>query len=82
LPPSLVASLGLSYHSEALALLGDGSTVSLHNYEATVLWHDQDRDVLVLEAVGGPLAGMSLLYGNRVTLDVVDGGRVTIEPRS
>jgi hypothetical protein len=27
-----------------------------------------------------PLIGMSLLYGSRVTLDVVDGGPVTIEP--
>jgi predicted aspartyl protease len=82
LPPSLVAALGLAYHSETLALLGDGSTVSFHKYEATVLWHGQDREVIVLEAAGGPLAGMALLYGSRVTLDIVDGGDVTIELRS
>jgi hypothetical protein len=35
--------------------------------------------VLVLAADGGPLVGLSLLYGHRVTLDVVDGGRVSIE---
>ena len=28
---------------------------------------------------GGPLIGIALLYGSRVTLDVVDGGGVTVE---
>jgi predicted aspartyl protease len=55
LPPFVVSLLGLAYHSEALALLGDGSTVSLHKFEATVLWDGQDREVLVLEAEGVPL---------------------------
>ena len=31
-------------------------------------------------AAGGSLVGMSLLYGNRVVLDVVEGGEVLIEP--
>ena len=35
---------------------------------------------MLLDADGGPLVGMSLLYGSRVTLDVVDGGPITIEP--
>src|SRR5262249_60579706 len=34
-------------------------------------WHGRERDVIVLEADGDPLIGMSLLYGSRVTLDVV-----------
>jgi hypothetical protein len=28
---------------------------------------------------GAPLIGMALLHGNRVTLDVADGGPVTVE---
>nr|MBC8228759.1 clan AA aspartic protease [bacterium] len=48
-------------------------------YLAKVLWHNQEREVLVLQADGGPLVGMSLLYGSRVTLDVVDGGDVIID---
>jgi len=79
LPHRLVAALHLPYHSGALATLGDGSTVALRKYEATLLWEGQDRDVLVLESAGGSLAGMSLLYGSRMTLDIVDGGPVTIE---
>jgi clan AA aspartic protease len=79
LPHPLVAALQLVFHSRALATLGDGSTVALRKYEATVLWEGQDRDVLVLESAGGSLAGMSLLYGSRMTLDIVDGGPLTIE---
>ena len=79
LPPTLVAALHLPYHSGALATLGDGSTVALRKYEATLLWEGQERDILVLEAGGGSLAGMSLHYGSRVTLEIVDGGPVTIE---
>ena len=39
---------------------------------------EQERDILILETDGGPLIGMALLYGYRVTPDVVDGGPVTI----
>lgn len=60
------------------ATLGDGSMVVLDLYLATVSWHVQEREVLVLQAEGGALVGMSLLYGSRVVLDVVDGGEVTI----
>jgi hypothetical protein len=38
------------------------------------------KHLMVLEEAGAPLAGMSLLYGSRVTLQIVDGGDVTIEP--
>ncbi len=47
---------------------------------AKVLWYGQEREVLVLQADGGPLVGMSLLYGSRVMLEVVDNGDVTIDP--
>ena len=62
--------------------LGDGNMVVLDVYLAKVLWHGQEREVLILEAEGGPLVGMSLLYGSRVMLEVVDNGDVTIAPLS
>lgn len=74
----LIAALGLSYHSRTIVLLGDGSQTALREYEGQVIWDGQERDILVLETVGGPLIGMALLYGYRVTLDVVDSGLVTI----
>jgi len=80
LPPAVVAHLGLIYRGPIRASLADGSVVILRNYRATLDWDGQPRDVTVLQADGGPLIGMGLLYGSRVTLDVVDGGPVSIEP--
>jgi predicted aspartyl protease len=61
-------------------VLGDGSTVGLDLYLATVLWDTHQREVLVLQAEGGPLMGMAMLYGHRVILHVVDNGDVLIDP--
>ena len=79
LPTSLVHALGLPYYSRTIATLADGSFVPLRIFRATVVWDGQDRTAYVLEADGGPLLGMGMLYGSRVTLDVVDGGDVIIE---
>jgi hypothetical protein len=43
-------------------------------------WDGETREVLVLESPGGALAGMALFQGCRVTLEVIDGGAVRIEP--
>lgn len=79
LPPALVHTLRLPLVGNRRATLGDGSVVVLDVYLATVLWHDQEREVLVLQADSDPLVGMSLLYGNRVTLYIVEDGDVLID---
>lgn len=61
------------------AMLGDWRSVVLDLYLATVMWNEEEREVLVLQAEGGPLIGMSLLYGYRVILHVVDNGDVIID---
>jgi clan AA aspartic protease len=80
LPRQIIAALRLPLAGPAQAMLADGSVVRLNYYRATVLWDGTPRKIMVLDADGGPLVGMSLLYGSRVTLEVVDGGPVTIEP--
>ena len=41
-----------------------GNQVVLDMYPARVLWHEgREREVLVLQAEGGPLVGKELLYG-------------------
>jgi clan AA aspartic protease len=80
LPSHVVRALRLPFVGNRRATLGDGSIVALDLYLATVFWHEQEREVLVLQAEGGLLAGMSLLYGNRVVLHVIDDGEVIIEP--
>lgn len=74
-----IAALNLPFEGPAQAMLADGSVVSMNYYRATVAWDAQYREIPVLEADGGPLVGMALLYGKRLTLDVVDGGPATIE---
>jgi clan AA aspartic protease len=78
LPANIISTLGLKLFGDADVMLADGTIVTLHKFEATVQWDGRDRDILLLEAEGGPLMGMRLLYGSRVVLDVVDGGPVTI----
>ena len=79
LPSALINHLNLQQVGEQLAILGDENRVVLKRYVAKVLWHGAERDVFVLQAEGGPLIGMSLLYGSRLTLDVVTDGDVTID---
>lgn len=79
LPARLIAMLGLSFAGTTRAALADGSEVSMDVFEATVLWDERDRGVLVLAAEGATLVGMALLSGHRVTLDVQDRGGVRIE---
>ena len=78
LPNDLINYLKLQLAGSRHVTLGDGNVVVLDMYLAKVLWHGQEREVLILEAEGGPLVGMSLLYGSRVMLEVVDNGDVTI----
>ena len=80
LPSHMVRALQLSFVGNRRATLADGSIVVLDLYLATVLWHGQEREVLVLQAEGGPIVGMALLYGSRVVLHVVNDGDVLIEP--
>jgi clan AA aspartic protease len=79
LPTSLIHTLQLPYRGTSQFTLADGSVTSLHVFRAVVLWDGQPRAVPALAAGGDPLVGMSLLYGSRLTVDILDGGRVTIE---
>lgn len=59
--------------------LGDGTVVSLEKYLAKVLWQREERSVSVLRTEGSSIAGMFLLFGSRVILDVIENGNVSIE---
>ena len=80
LPGNLIDRLGLPRIGDLPIILGDGYEVSVEMYLAIVLWHGEERIVQVLRTDDGkPLIGMSLLYGNRLILDIVTDGEVTIE---
>ncbi len=80
LPQAIIDTLALPWHGARLVTLADGSTVELGIYRAHVLWHDEERAVQSLAADGGPLLGMALLYGSRLTMDILDGSAFTIAP--
>lgn len=82
LPGNLIDRLGLPRIGELPITLGDGNEIDVGLYLGMVLWQGQDRIVQVLRTDGRPLVGMSLLYGNRLILDVVTNGEVIIEPSS
>ena len=76
----MIEDLGLTYIGPARAALGDGHEVRMDLFLAAIQWEGELRDVLVLESEGGTLAGMALLDGCRVVMDVEEGGMVVIEP--
>lgn len=79
LPGDLIEILGLPRVGEIRIILGDGSQADLDMYLAVIVWRDEKRIVQTLRTDGKPLIGMSLLYGNRLILDIVTDGTVTIE---
>lgn len=79
LPSQTLVRLGCTWYKSDAATLGDGSVVPVDIYKALAMWDGDWRNVEVVEAGGSPLVGMAMLYGQRVTLDVVDGGDVAIE---
>lgn len=80
LSPSVVRDLELPFAGTTLATLGDARRASLDLFLAAVEWHDDRREALVLQADGAALPGMAILEGDRLTLDVVEGGAATIRP--
>ncbi len=79
LPSNLIDYLKLPKIDDQEVRLGDGTVVSLAKYIAKVLWHEEERSVSVLCTDGGSIAGMFLLFGSRVILDVIENGNVSIE---
>jgi predicted aspartyl protease len=79
LPLQQIARLGFAYEGIIDARLGDGRAAEFDMFAGAVVWDEQVRAGIVLAVEGTPLIGMALLRGSRVTLDVADGGVVTIE---
>lgn len=47
-----------------------------------MVWHGREREVQVLATEGGPLVGMPVLRGSRLTVDATPGGAVRVEDLS
>jgi clan AA aspartic protease len=80
LPSQFIRRLQLPPAGTRRIILGDGSSVELDTYLGNVTWHDDQREILILQANSDPVVGMALLDGSRVELHVEDDGDVVIEP--
>lgn len=79
LPAEIVAFLSLPLLYATAMTLAGGETLKVNVYEASLVWNGQPKAIKVHSVEGDALVGMALLYGSRLTLDVVDGGAVTID---
>lgn len=79
LPLSIITNLGLPWHYRDIGTLGDGSEVVFEIYKASVIWDGIEQIVDVAASDANPLVGMGLLYGFKIQIEAVEGGRITIE---
>lgn len=77
-----IEALGWPFVGRGAAILADGTVVETRYHRGRVLWHGRERGVQVLSAGGGPLVGMALLRGSRLTVEVEPGGEVVVEERA
>jgi len=80
LPPSIIEALGLPFRRQGRAVLADGSETLFRVFAGHVDWFGEQRRISVDEADTEPLAGMTLLYGCDLHVQVIDGGAVHISP--
>lgn len=79
LPPQLIATLGLPWHSFVRGSLADGRETLFNVYDATIAWDRRIRRIHVDEANTDSLVGMALLDGYELNVQVRSGGKVTIK---
>jgi len=78
IPSRWVNELGLRFRESMTYELANGELAAFDLFEVRVLWDGRWRNIVASVADGGPLVGMALLHGQRLTVDVIDGGRVEI----
>ena len=79
LPSSLVSELRLPFAYVGWAFLANDDEVSFDVHDVTVLWDGQPRDIKADATGSAPLAGMLLLDGHDLSIQVKRGGRVVIQ---
>jgi clan AA aspartic protease len=78
LPPQFIAQLDLKWKRRGRAVLGDGSECVFDVYEAVLVWDGDHITIPIDEADSDPLVGMSLMEGYELTVQIFEGGSVTL----
>lgn len=82
LPLSVLTLLNLQAYRREEGILGDGSTCIFDVCRGLVIWDGELRRIDINASETKPLVGMSLLYGYRMQLDTIEGGRGIIQSLS
>lgn len=80
LPKRFMDRLGLSVSEWINARPATGDFVKIPYAEAAVVWQENRRQVQILQLDSEPLLGMEFLWNQRITIDAVPNGPVTITP--
>ena len=80
LPPGIITTLQLTWLGREHGTLADGRVDLFDVYRASVIWDAQPRPVEVEAADVDALVGTALLERHSLTIEVLSGGTVTIEP--
>ena len=79
LPKASIEQLGLRMVTRASNYrVGSGAMAAFNAYEGTIRWHSGIRQITVLESEIFPVVGVGLLWENRLSIDFVPGGAVTV----
>lgn len=79
LPKASIEQLGLRLVTRASNYrVGSGAMTAFNAYEGTIRWHSGIRQITVLESEIFPVIGVGLLWENRLSIDFVTGGSVTV----
>ena len=79
LPKASIEQLGLRMVTRASNYrVGSGAMAAFNAYEGTIRWHNGIRQITVLESEIFPVVGVGLLWENRLSIDFIPGGAVTV----
>lgn len=79
LPSPVIAQLGLPWHSRGKAILADGQLQEFAIHEASIIWCDEPRRILVQAIDFVPVLGVRLLMNHRLKVTFQVGGTVRID---
>ena len=81
LPESLIRELRLTLYRNRRVRIADNHLIDIPSYHGLVQWHGRVLPVLVYQSENPrPLLGAAMLENCRLTVDMREGGPVTITP--
>ena len=78
LPRVVIERLSLLPNDTINMQIGDGAYTTFTTYQATILWRDARREIIVLESEIWSVIGIGLLWHNNLSIDFTPGGNVAI----